>query len=97
MLDPLVALLKEIRRSHKVSQRNLEACMELPEDTYRHIETGRRRLPDYRNNLVEWVQKFANCINANADERQRILDLMSTEVIEQFSRVLDNTKRPSSN
>lgn len=97
MLDPLVTLLKEIRQSHKVSQRSLEACMDLPEDTYRHIETGRRRLPDFRNNLVGWVQNFANCVHANADERRRILDLVSREVIEQFSRVLDDPKRPKTN
>jgi transcriptional regulator with XRE-family HTH domain len=93
MLDPLVGLLKEIRLAHNVSQKKLEACMHVPEGTYRHIESGRRKLPDYRDDLARWILMFENCVDASPDERRRILDEMSHKIIEQFSHLLDHLQR----
>jgi transcriptional regulator with XRE-family HTH domain len=90
MPDPLVSLLKAIRRAHGISQRTLETRMGLPEATYRHIESGRRNLPDYRNGLVEWIKIFVNCVHATEDERRQIIELMSHEIVQQFSRLLDD-------
>lgn len=88
MSDPLVRLLKQVRRDHRQSQGNVEECMELPEGTYRHIERGRRSLPDFRNGLVSWIQRFENCVDASTEERRQILDVLSRAILKQFEALL---------
>jgi transcriptional regulator with XRE-family HTH domain len=88
MSDPLVRLLKRVRKAHKATQAYVEECMNLPQDTYRHIERGRRALPDLRHDLVDWVQRFENCVDASKEERQEILEELSRFILEQFQRLL---------
>jgi transcriptional regulator with XRE-family HTH domain len=88
MSDPLVRLLKRVREAHKVSQAYVDECMDLPENTYRHIERGRRPLPDFRHDLADWVQRFENCVGASKEERRAILQELSRSIVEQFERLL---------
>jgi len=93
MPDPLVDLLKSIRTAHGISQEAIEECMQVPEGTYRHIERGRRNLPDYRSGLTTWIRQFENCVQASTKERAQILELLSHEIVKQFSDLLDDLKR----
>jgi transcriptional regulator with XRE-family HTH domain len=86
--DPLVRHLKRVREAHHMTQAQVEECMELPEGTYRHIERGRRSLPDFRDSLVHWVQKFENCVGASTKERRQILEELSRAILEQFAVLL---------
>jgi len=93
--DPLVRLLKRVRKAHNVTQAYVEECMQLPPDTYRHIERGRRALPDLRHDLVDWVQRFENCINASKEERREILEELSRSILDQFRRLLRDIEENS--
>ncbi len=93
MPDPLVDLLKSIRKAHGISQEAIEDCMELPDGTYRHFERGRRKLPDYRSGLTAWIKKFEDCVTASSKERRQILELLSHEIVDQFSDLLDDLQR----
>jgi DNA-binding XRE family transcriptional regulator len=86
--DPLVHLLKRVRKAHKLSQANVEKCMELAQGAYRHIERGRRKLPDFQHDLVAWVRTFENCVGASREERQQILKEMSHHILEQLEVLL---------
>lgn len=90
MPDPLVVLLVGIRKAHGLSQKALEEGMKLPEGTIRHIEIGRRRLPDFRQGLIAWIRNFQVCVNASERERKQILDLLSKEILKQFGGLLDD-------
>ena len=90
MGDPLVRLLRRVRKKHKKSQASVEECMDLPVGTYRHIERGRRSLPDFRQNLVDWVRKFEECVEATREERREILDELSRSILDQFQRLLQD-------
>lgn len=90
MSDQLVRRLKLVRKSHGVSQAQLEECMHLPQGTYRHIERGRRPLPDFRQNLVPWVQSFENCVGASTEERKAILEDLSHIVLDQLGILLQD-------
>lgn len=88
MSEPLVRLLKRVRESHGVKLARLEECMHLPQGTYRHIERGRRRLPDFRQDLVPWIQSFENCVGATPEERKAILEKLSRQILDQFDVLL---------
>lgn len=93
MSDPLVDILKRVREVHEVSQAWIEECMGLAEGTYRHIERGRRPLPDFRNGLVDWVRGFQDCVEASVEERQEIHSEMSRVMVEQLARLLEDIER----
>jgi hypothetical protein len=93
MSDSLVSLLEQTRKAHRKSQAQVEVCMELPQDTYRHIEHGRRPLPDIRNGLTDWMLKFEECIQASTEEREKILQELSRVTLEQFERLLKDIER----
>ncbi len=93
MSDPLVRLLKRVREAHRVSQASVEECMGLAQGTYRHIEIGRRPLPDYRHDLPNWIYEFENCVGATPEERREILDLMSRQILKQFDVLLRDLER----
>lgn len=90
MSDPLVRLLKRVREAHNLSQTRVEVCMGLPPGSYRHIERGRRKLPDFKHDLVIWVRNFENCVGASKEERQQILSEMSRSILEQFAALLSD-------
>jgi transcriptional regulator with XRE-family HTH domain len=85
--------LKRVREAHNVTQARVEECMGLPLDTYRHIERGRRPLPDLRHDLALWIQSFENCVDASAEERKQILTELSRSILEQFQWLLEDIER----
>lgn len=101
MSDPLLRLLKQVREAHQVSQERVDECMDKPAGTYRHIEVGRRRLPDVfgdrdgRDDLVSWVFKFEDCVNATLEERRKVLETLSRGVVNSFALLLHDIERRS--
>jgi transcriptional regulator with XRE-family HTH domain len=91
MGDPLLALMKRIREAHGMSQVQVAACMSIAEDTYRHIEKGRRLLPNIRQGaLGRWMRSFLNCVNATLDERRRLRELAARLILEELSYLLED-------
>jgi transcriptional regulator with XRE-family HTH domain len=90
MHDPLVVLLKKVRTAHHFSQAAVAGCMGIATDAYRHIERGRRPLPDFRNHLVTWVRNFEDCVQASVEERKQILTLLADQILKDFSILLDD-------
>lgn len=89
MDDPLLALMKTIRESHRMSQIQVAACMSIAEDTYRHIEKGRRPLPDIRTGeFARWMASFLDCVSATDEERTHLSELASRVILEELSRLL---------
>lgn len=85
----LVAVLQAIRQAHGVSQLKVEVAMGLPINTLRHIEKGRRQLPDLQNGLSRWVKEFLACVGATPQERKLVLDVLSRQILLEFSELLD--------
>src|SRR5262249_31577672 len=54
--DRLVRLMREIREAHGISQQEIANRMEMARDHYRHIEAGRRPVPDLQRGLTLWIQ-----------------------------------------
>ena len=89
MDDPLPALMKTIREAHHMSQLQVAVCMGIAEDTYRHIEKGRRPLPDIRHGeFTRWMASFLDCVNATDEERAHVSELVSRVIVEELSRLL---------
>lgn len=88
--DPLVEHLKALRERHNVSQRKLERCMEITDDTLRHIEKGRRPLPRLEQGLAQWINRFLRCVEATAEERHDVIELMSRQILHELSDLLDD-------
>jgi transcriptional regulator with XRE-family HTH domain len=91
--EPLIGLLKRVRLAHHLSQESLEECMGLPHGTYRHLERGRRDLPDMRHGLVAWVQMFEACVEATTEERVTILHVLSRSILGQFAALLQDIEQ----
>lgn len=87
--DSLVELLKAVRERHQISQRKVERCMEITDDTIRHIERGRRPLPRLDQGLAKWVNRFLQCVQATPEERRDVIELMSRQIIHELSDLLD--------
>src|SRR5262245_45739796 len=79
MSDPLVQFLKALREEHGQTQSQVAGCVGLAAGSYRHIERGRRPLPDFRHGLVEWVKRFLACVQGTPEEGQQGLELMTRE------------------
>jgi DNA-binding XRE family transcriptional regulator len=93
MGDPLPALMKTLREAHGMSQLDVAMCMGIAEDTYRHIEKGRRPLPDIRQGeFARWMAAFLDCVRATDEERKHVTELTSRMILEELSRLL--IKRP---
>jgi hypothetical protein len=71
-----------------MSQLRVEVCMEIPIDTLRHMERGRRPLPPLEHGLSLWVKRYLDCVKADAEERQQVIDLMSRQILVEFSELL---------
>jgi transcriptional regulator with XRE-family HTH domain len=91
--DPLLDLMQVIREQHNLTQGDVAKCMGISNGTYRHIEKGRRPLPDIRRGLVSWIRRFEECVQATRDERETILELLSRVVLQEFSTLLDDAQR----
>ena len=87
---PLVSLLRAIRKQHKMSQLRVEVCMELPINTLRHIERGRRPLPRRAHGLSLWIKRYLDCVKADTDERKQVVELMSRQILVEFSELLED-------
>ena len=95
MDDPILKLMKAIRETHGMSQLQVAAAMGVAEDTYRHIEKGRRPLPDIRQGeFTRWMRLFLDAVGASDEERTHLTELAARVVLEEVSHILD--KRRSS-
>jgi transcriptional regulator with XRE-family HTH domain len=91
MSDPLVALIKAIREAHGMTQLQVSMEMHIAEDTYRHIEKGRRPLPDFRNGALKaWIRSFLDAVNATPKERQYTKEFVSRLIIYDVSHMFDD-------
>ncbi len=93
MRDPLLGIMQAIREAHGVTQGQIEERMGLARGTYRHIEKGRRPLPDARSGLVKWIQGFCNCVGATPEEREYLIRELSRTILQEFSILLDDLQR----
>jgi transcriptional regulator with XRE-family HTH domain len=89
MDDPLLKLMKSLRTSHQRTQIQIAACMHIAEDTYRHIEKGRRPLPGYRRGFGRWIRSFLDCVGATPEEERRLKELAWRTFLEEWSHDLD--------
>jgi hypothetical protein len=92
MADPLVEILRTVRERHNKSQEKVEECLGLARGTIRHLEAGRRQLPDFRHSLVMWVKSWEDCVGATRQERRQILEAMSRDILGQFSVLVDDLR-----
>jgi transcriptional regulator with XRE-family HTH domain len=93
MGDPLLALIKTIREAHGMSQLQVAAAMGIAEDTYRHIEKGRRPLPDIRQGeFARWMRAFLDAVGASDEERAHLAELAARVVLEEMSHILDKRR-----
>jgi transcriptional regulator with XRE-family HTH domain len=93
MSDPLLALMKAIREAHGMSQLQVAMAMGIAEDTYRHIEKGRRPLPDIRQGeFTRWMRMFLDAVRATDEERAHLTELAARVVLEEVSRILDRRR-----
>lgn len=59
--------------------------MGVGKDSLRHIERGRRPLPDFLHGRIKWVRQYLTCISATADEEKEALSLATHSFVEQFA------------
>ena len=90
MDDPILNLMKVIRKAHKRTQSQIAACMSINEDTYRHLEKGTRPLPDIRRGFSRWIRTFLDCADATPKERLHMRELASRLFVEELSHILDS-------
>src|SRR5215468_4193447 len=96
MGDPLLALMKTIREAHGMSQVQVAIAMGIAEDTYRHIEKGRRPLPDIRQGeFTRWMRLFLDAVRVTDVERAHLTELAARVVLEEVSRILDRRRGSS--
>jgi DNA-binding XRE family transcriptional regulator len=88
MRDPIIQLIREVRVAHEKSQQDIADCMGMAKDHYRHIEAGRRSLPDLQHGLTVWIRSFEDCAQATPEERRRIYAILTREIIIQVSVLL---------
>jgi hypothetical protein len=91
--EPLMGILKRIRVAHGMSQSALEECMDLPHDTYRHVENGRRALPDMKHGLGAWVQAFEACVGPTTEEHETIVHVLSRSILDQLAVLLQDIEQ----
>jgi transcriptional regulator with XRE-family HTH domain len=90
MDDPIPRLMKAIREAHGMSQVQVAIAMGIAEDTYRHIEKGRRPLPAIRQGeFTRWMRLFLDAVGATDEERTHLTELASRVVLEEVSHILD--------
>ena len=85
----LVDHLKAVRERHGVSIGKVERDMDLPRDTYRHIEARRRPLLDLQHGLVEWLRAFLRIVGATTEEEEEAIKLASNMLVQEFSTWLE--------
>ncbi len=90
MASDLVNLLKTIRDRSGLSQKALAGCMGIGEDTYRHVEKGKRPIPGSLAQRVEWLRNFARCAGASREESAALAKLAAKEVLDAFGGWLDD-------
>lgn len=86
MTDELVEYLKKVREAHGISQETLAKRMGILGDTLRHIEKGRRPLPDYRNGFVEFVRLYLAGCGATPSEQSRAVELARKPIEDKLAR-----------
>lgn len=89
---PLVKRMQEIRKRHGVALVEVEGCMQIPYQTLRQIEEGRRPLPPLISNtgtmFSEWFASWLRCVGCSDAERFELEDLLMHIVLGRSSRLL---------
>jgi hypothetical protein len=93
----LVEFMKALRERRGMSIGDVERCMKIPTDTYRHIERRRRPLPDFQHGLIEFVRGYLQCVDATPEEDEVALKLASDAFVLQFAEWLDDVRNRRSN
>lgn len=92
----LLKRMREIRQKHRLDQVVLSACMGLPAQAIKHIESGRQRLPGIQGaagpSLHEWFEDWFRCVEATASERREITDLLVLMIVGGEERDLRDKK-----
>jgi hypothetical protein len=61
-------------------------------DSLRHIEKGRRPLPDFLHGRIVWVRSYLKCVGATPNEEQEAISLASHEFLGQFEEWLHDVE-----
>lgn len=96
--DPeLRRLLKQIRENHGKTQEQIDSYMGNPLGTYRHIEAGHEHrnlpdpldeLPDGKNALVEWLNRFFELVQPTDQERKMVRSRVRHITLEKVASTL---------
>jgi len=73
--------------------------MDIPVQTLKQIEEGRRPLPGLQEDpgdaISVWIQKWFACVGVSDDERTYVEDLLETAVLGRLrERLIDPPRRP---
>jgi hypothetical protein len=77
--------MKALRKRSGLSIGDVERCMKIPKDTYRHIERRRRPLPTVDRGLIEFVRTYLGCVGATSEDEKEAFQLATHSVVEQFA------------
>jgi transcriptional regulator with XRE-family HTH domain len=90
--EPLVQRLREIRTKHDISQLDLAACMNLPDQAIKKIEEGIQQLPGVQAgagpSLRQWLQAWYRCVEVLPAERDEIDNLLMLMIFGEVQRRL---------
>lgn len=94
---PLVKLLRTIREKHGVSQKELSARMNLPDQTIRLVEEGHQKLPHLIDetgyDLSAWLRLWLIHVGATKKERAELEQVLQDIFISQFKDDLDSVTK----
>lgn len=97
--DRLLRVLRQVREKCHVSQEQIDAHMQKSIGTYRHIEAGRRSLPnpleesDEESALAIWLNDFIKCVKPSEEDKELIWSTARRVTLERFAAALRKLER----
>ncbi len=86
LAEDLVRKLVKLRNKYGRSQEYVAFKMGIFPDTLRHIEKGRRPMPDFAHGRVEWIHAYLVAVGASEEEQEEVIkniaDLLAGEFTE---------------